>query len=441
MISSQSWLDAQNSVIGSMLIDDQCVPIVMRETSERDFSGACLTIYRAIKKLFLASSPVDPVTVGNIVGDNYNKLLIQLMEITPTAANVGEYIKICREKSRTNILKEIAGRMAETDDLEALRKLLDEANTAALDRAASRARNLEDLLHEFYEDLSKPPDFLPWPIPVIRDHVRVSPGDFLVLGGDPSTGKTAWALQCAMYWARTKRVCYFSLETKDRTILNRLLSSWSRIDKTAILDRTLTPENYSALYAAGEEIAKQKIGKNFSILNAAGSTVADIRAQTVIGRYDLIIVDYMQLLRAEGRNSAEVISSISSGLHTMAQSLGVTVLAVSQLNRDTEGARADMARMKGSGQIEYDADAIMMMKLENPKVLNGTRILAFVKNKEGERFDLPLAFDGKTQLFTKGHRSIKTNVADVKKARRAASQAAPILEQLPLLPEDTPVPF
>lgn len=448
-ISSDSWLDAQYSVLGSVLIDGRCAAQLISETSESDYSGTCRTIYRAMKKIFLAGQEVDPVVVSNAAGAGYRDFILQLMDITPTAANVGLYIRICKEQARVLALREIGTRLAEAETLDDAKKLLDEANGSVMDRQNSRAKSLESLLSEFFRNLSTPPDFLPWPVAEIRDHVRISPGDLVILGGDPSAGKTAWALQLATFWAKSKRICYFSLETQDQTLLNRLVSTWSQVDKSAILERKLSAEQYRLLTEAGQNLVDARIAQNMDIVNASGFSVADIRARTMMGRYDIIVVDYMQLVQAEGQSAVEQISSISAGLHTMAQTMGVTVLAISQLNRDSTGTKTDMSRMKGSGQIEYDADVIMMLKLEKPKDYGGTRILTFAKNKEGQRFDIPLAFDGKTQRFTRGVRAadaaVKKYAQEVYEQRRENQRLEKNRKnsRIPAMPEpeDEPEPY
>lgn len=87
LTDGSKWLEAQYSVLGSMLISPEVVPKVMFETSVSDYYGPCLTVYKAIRKLFEAKTPVDPVSVMGVLGDDYQDFLVQLMEVTPTAAN------------------------------------------------------------------------------------------------------------------------------------------------------------------------------------------------------------------------------------------------------------------------------------------------------------------------------------------------------------------
>ena len=95
MAVNDKWLQAQYSVLGAALIDSSLVPKVMAETSAQDYSSSCQTVYTAMRKLFLAGSVVDPVTVAHIIPE-HRQFLLELMEITPTTANTDHYLKLCR---------------------------------------------------------------------------------------------------------------------------------------------------------------------------------------------------------------------------------------------------------------------------------------------------------------------------------------------------------
>lgn len=91
-MTGEKWLEAQYSVLGSVLIDDRVAAKVLHETSEQDYRGTCLTVFKAIKQLFLSGSAIDPVSVVGVLGSGYQQFILQLMEVTPTAANVDSYI-------------------------------------------------------------------------------------------------------------------------------------------------------------------------------------------------------------------------------------------------------------------------------------------------------------------------------------------------------------
>ena len=122
-IDSESWLQAQYSVLGAVLISPEIVPRVMAETEADDFSGSCRTVYEAMAEIFTTGFPVDPVSVNHKLGESYRDFLVQLMNVVPTAANVDSYIAICREQSRVLACRELGKRISESESSEAIRTL------------------------------------------------------------------------------------------------------------------------------------------------------------------------------------------------------------------------------------------------------------------------------------------------------------------------------
>lgn len=194
---------------------------------------------------------------------------------------------------------------------------------------------------------------------------------------------------------------------------------------------------------ASEAITKRKL----DLISAAGMTASDIRAKIMESGYKVIIVDYLQIVHSKGGSRYEQVTNISIDLHTIAQSMGVTVLALAQLSRTEEERAPRNSDLRESGQIEQDADVIMMLQLENRSRPSGPRKLYITKNKEGELFQSLLTFDGRYQRFAKGGPldSAVAEAADRKKKHKGGSlppvPVGPVPGQLELLPADTDVPF
>ena len=198
-VTNQSWLDAQCSVIGSVLIAPELVPRIMAETSEQDYSGGCRTVYRAIRKLFLDGAAIDPVSVAASLNPSYRDFLLQLMEITPTAANIDHYIRLCREQARVLAIREIGSQLQSAETTDSVRQLLEEANGLMVARRSRKTVNMSEALRSFMDRHTKDVKYLSWPIREFNDYLHCEPGDFLIFGAAPSTGKTALALQCAWH--------------------------------------------------------------------------------------------------------------------------------------------------------------------------------------------------------------------------------------------------
>lgn len=224
-ITSQDWLEAQNSVIGSALIEPDLVPKVIQQTRSADFSGPCQTIYNAIRKLFQEGSPVDVVSLANALGGEYRNYLIQLMNVTPTAANVDHYIQLCREQAKVLSVRNLAARISAAESSDDIRKLLDEANSLMVDKPTLRITTMENALKSFFDRHTGNVKYMSWPIHELNDRLYAEAGDFILIGGYPSSGKSAWSLQCANHWARDTKVGFFSLETSSEKLFDRMMSS------------------------------------------------------------------------------------------------------------------------------------------------------------------------------------------------------------------------
>jgi len=438
-VSQEDWLQAQYSVLGSILIEPGLVPKVMAQTTARDYNGPCLTVFRAIRKLFLSGSAVDVVSVAGVLGPDYREYLTQLMEVTPTAANLDYYIALCREQSRVMALRELARKMAGQDSSEKLRKLLEEANSLMVDRPSLKITTMDNALRSFMDRHTRKASYLTWPVGELNDRIYAELGDLIIFGGYPSTGKSAWALQCAWHWAKDYKVGFFSLETSSEKLFDRQMASVVQLSMDEIKRNDIKNDGWDRVAAMSSEI----IARNLELIPAAGMTPADVRAVTMMRGYQIIFVDYLQLLQSSGESRTAQVTAISIALHTLAQSLGVTVIALSQLSRPGQnGEKPGMSALRESGQIEQDADVVMLLSLKDSDDPGGCRILNIAKNKEGTCPNILLAFDGKHQTFSKAQGdTLSKLVASGKKAKRKSSTPPVQAEQMTILPDDYKVPF
>ena len=279
--------------------------------------------------------------------------------------------------------------------------------------------------------------YLTWPVRELNDRLYAEAGDFILIGGRPSAGKSAWSLQCAEHWAKTMRVGFFSLETSPEKLFDRQMASKAGLSMDDIKRNNISQAQWDQVW----KMYKQIIDLPLEIIPAAGMTPADIRSVTMMRRYQLIIIDYVQLIQSGGSNRTEQVTNISLAFHRMAQDMQVTVVALSQLKRKTDDSAPDSSDLRESGQLEQDADIIMQLQLEKKDHPEGNRFLYITKNKEGTTPRILLAFDGKHQQFSKAATTgsvVGKFAADGKRARR---QNASTNQQMSMLPENTPVPF
>ncbi len=401
---NERYLDAQVSVLGSVLIDESVAGKVIHRTREEDFTGSYRTVYKTIKAVFLSGKPVDLTTISARLGPDYDNLLLQLMELTPTAANVDVYIDLTLEQAQLARLKAAGEALQACTTLDDARAVVSKINRGLGDRPSVRIVTMAQGIQDFYERQQTAPEFLPWGISKLDNTVMAERGgDFLVIGGYPSAGKTALSVQFAWNQAQTHKVGYFSLETKPEKLIDRTVAMVTGLDFGKIKRRQLGQDDWMVCKKHITAISE----RNLEVIQAGGLSVADIQALSLAGQYDIIYIDYLQLIRPEDprRSDFEKVSQISMDLHTMAQTTGITVVALSQLVRPEKGKEQEKApglhSLRQSGQIEQDADGVMLLYKEQPNDPVSRRCLKIAKNKEGESGGiLMLDFDGKKQRFS-----------------------------------------
>lgn len=444
-MTNEDWLQAQYSVLGAALLDSTIVPKVIHQTRKSDFSGACQTVYAAMCKVFQSGIPVDPVTVRNALTPQYGSFLAQLMQVTPTTANIDHYIRLCREQAKILSIRDLALQLTTAEDSDTIRKLLDKANAFMVDKPGLNIVTMADALNSFMERHTGEVKYMSWPIRELNDRLYAEPGDFILLGGRPSTGKSAFSIQCAKHWARSEKVGFFSLETGQGKLFDRQMASMTDLTMDEIKRNQISQSAWDRICAMTGDIT----GLSLEIIPAAGMTTSDIRSVTMMQGYKIIIIDYVQLIQSSGFNRTEQVTNVSMELHRMAQDMGVTVIGLCQLKRK-EGGKSDKSNpdnsdLRESGQLEQDADIIMILQLEDEDDPQGFRKLFVSKNKEGTTPMIKLAFDGKHQTFTKANQSREVAsqlTAGGKLIRqRNAREAMQRNGQMTLLPQDTEVPF
>lgn len=396
--------NAQTALIGSALISPQIVGEMVQEVREEDFNVPELrTLYSALRTLFLSGRPVDPVVLLAETGEAYKDTVRAAMDLTPTAANWRAYAKVLRESAALRAMQDIGTKLTEAVDAADARRILASAEPLMLDRPGVKTQQIGELLADFLRRMGDktPPNYLRWGIRQLDEVLTAEPGDFIVLGADSSVGKTALAVQLAWNMAaRGRRVGFFSLETSARKLADRVVAQRARVELSKIKHKELTEHDVGDVAAIGGATSRMCFG----ITEAAGFGVADLRAVTLANRYDVIFIDYVQLLKADGRERWEIVTKISMELHTLAQQLGVAVIALSQLTPPdkTKGARRAPSRddLRESRQLKQDADVILLMSLDDPEENDGLRWLAVAKNKDGPLGRICLKFDAEHMEFT-----------------------------------------
>lgn len=402
-------LDAERAVIGSMLIDPEIVRDVLMAVSSKDFlNPANRLIFQTARALFQAGGSVDAVTIRDRIGPDYNGYMMDLMDITPTSANWREYAAMMHSQATLQRVRDLADKLAIAVTLEDCRPLCADLGQLLSDGRKTDAWTMREMLDDFFaaQDPDTPaPEYVSFGLPDVDEGAFAELGDVVMLGGYPSDGKTALALMMAYHMAAKYKVGFFSLETGKRKVRDRMVSHVAQISAKDIKLRSLSEEDWAALAAKSADMAK----RDLTVLQASGMTATEIQATSQAYGFQVIFIDYVQLVTPESdrrANRQEQMAGISMALHTFAQSSGTLVVELAQLSRqDRSGGwrEPDMHDLKESGQFEQDADMIFLLFRPNPKDdeldQEKNRILKIAKNKEYKRGLWPLYFDANRQTF------------------------------------------
>ena len=383
-------VEAEQAVLGSMLIDPRCVPEVIDKLRPDDFYlRQNREIYETIYSMFNYSLTIDPVTVLENMKQNgyYDENLsrgyiLQLMDTTPTAANVKEYIDILKDKTLLRRVYETSG------DLIALIQQGTDTGQDILEAAEQRiyairqgrsARGLtpiSDVLIDVYDRLSElaaSESAIPGMSTGLRDLDRAISGlnksDLILLAARPGMGKTSFALNIALNVAKStqKTVAVFSLEMSREQLATRLLSSEACVENYRLKTGNLRETDWEKIAAAATVLNKVDIRIDDNPMLSVADMNAKCRRLDNLG---LVVIDYLQLMTSAGgqsrggENRQQVVSDISRSLKIMAKELNVPVICLSQLSRANEkrdDKRPMLSDLRESGAIEQDADIVLFL--------------------------------------------------------------------------------
>ena len=254
-----------------------------------------------------------------------------------------------------------------------------------------------DGIDNYIRKLDDKPEYISTGLKVLDNNLHLVLGNFVVIGGRPSAGKTALSLQLACEIAKSgRKVAYFSLETDPDTLYARIIANQLGVPLHTVKNKTVSIDELDRL----ADIKKYPL----FVRSAAGKSVGWIRTQSIRMQAKVVFIDYLQLIHQAGaKDRYSAVTEISMALHEFAQSTGTLVVALAQLNRETAraGIPPTAADLRESGQIEQDADAIILLaqNVTTKKRPEQHYHFALEKNKEGNVGSLDITFQMETQQF------------------------------------------
>ena len=409
-------LEGEQAVLGSMLIDASCINDVMDKLRSDDFyHRQNREIFDTIHHMFVFSRPIDGVTVAEEMQKNGSatdatrSYLVQLMEITPTSANVMEYVQIVRDKA---LLRSIATAASEITAMvqEGVGEAADTLEAAEQKIYAVRRGRSSQEMQPVSVVLSGVLDHLAelnaggGKIPGLSSGYEALDGklsglnksDLLLLAARPGMGKTSFALNIGLNVAKQsgKTVAVFSLEMSADQLVTRLLSTEAVVENQRLVTGNLRETDWEKVVHAASTLSQTDIRIDDNPL----LTVADMNAKCRrLDNLGLVVIDYLQLMTSaggqgySGESRQQAVSDISRMLKIMAKELQVPVICLSQLSRANEkreDKRPMLSDLRESGAIEQDADIVMFIYRddyykEDSEKRNIAEII-IAKNRHGE---------------------------------------------------------
>lgn len=406
----------ESKIIGALLSGNRAGEIFQNLGVDDFQNPMCQDIFHASQELFRQGAPISTSTVARSLRDMGYDLSAEEAEQSLNAfaaqspADLGYYIRCLQDDIALSRMQELALKLCAAPNLAAgemiAREIAPIASRSAKAQIKTATASALEFLDELDAAIEKPPVYLNWGIDALNRHLCSELGDFIIIGGRPSAGKTLLSLQLAVNLSQKYKVGYVSLETSEKKLRARAMAHLSGVSLWKIKNpQRLTTDERARLEAAARTYSKL----SFEIAPSDIRSTAQIEAIAVNRRWEIVIVDYIQIAQSKGGSRYEVVTNISQELHTMAQTHGICVIGLAQLSRGikTVGGKEappTLESLRESGQLEQDADAVMLLYLENSEDRDGNRILKLAKNKEGRCGALTLLFNGETQTFiyTKG---------------------------------------
>lgn len=381
--------------LGALMIRPEFAPESLSALNIDDFPADLQSVFAALSGFCELRGTLDTVQVCAKYPDLKDIVLACASEceaecVRITRENVESWVQIVKEQAALarvqGIAVQITSSLTTFADLPDLYSQMGEALT--LDRDEQDFKPIGELVDTYIRKLDEKPRYIPSGIPVLDKHLHLAPGNLFIIGGRPSAGKTALSLQMACEQARRGfRVCYFSLETDPDTLTARVIANRLAVPLADVKNKSVPQSDLDDL----AELHRLPL----FVRSASGKGVGWVKAQAQRMKAQVIFIDYLQLLAdGKAKDRYQAITGISIALHELAQTTGILVVALAQLNRNAAHAAPSTADLKESGQLEQDGDAILLLSSDGEQYK-----CVLAKNKEGKIGEIPLTFDKTRQRF------------------------------------------
>ena len=429
-------LEAEQSVLGSILIDMELQYEIISKLKEGDFYlESHKLIFAAMYQISAANTPVDLVTLSDAMEKNATlekaggmDYLTSLARTTPSAANYAYYLDIVKRDSTLRKLIRSADKISDesrnsTDYLKSVAfaekciyDISEQLDTSTLSNINTAFNGILDK----YEKIQKDKDYFQGLKTGFTELDKLTnglhAGNLIILAARPSIGKTTLAMNIVENIAiKEKAVCaVFALEMTKEELAQRMMCSVANVSNQSALKGKLEDEDWQKLWQAQKILNDTKIYVDDTSMTTCAEILSKCRRLKSREGLDLVVVDHIQLMNAikPSDSRQQEITEISRGLKMIAKELDIPVIALSQLSRLVTGRKGQkpvLSDLRESGAIEQDADIVMFIhrpdlaaeekELEQGKVKKNVAQIIIAKNRAGECRDFDLLFKGENSKF------------------------------------------
>ena len=398
----------EKALLGCILIDNSIMADVLTTITEDMFEFAnTKDVFLTMKRLNDNNEPIDPPSILQYANFNgSNAFLIECLDSTETSANYKSYVRAIFNEYRCSELAKI------TSHIKCVPGAIDETIAKAIAQLESlnvkesaKAKTLTEIVDaykgEHFTDKQEKKMYLGFPS--IDSYLfGLEKGDLIVIGARPGVGKSAFVTQVITNVAEDGyKVGYFNLEMSEKQIYQRILARYSHISLTRIRRGLNFLGDEKQRFDSANE--KMKLGN--LVITSGSKKISEIKAESKNKGFDLIVIDYLQLVRADRMFSsrASEVGEISKSIKALAMEMNIPIIALSQMNRVNDDTQEPQINdLRESGDIEQDASVICLMwnkekESENDKAqIKGFKI---GKNRQGESAIIDLVFDGANMEF------------------------------------------
>ena len=416
-----SYLAEQN-VIGSLLMDNDCMKEIYGLLTPEMFTQPVLgSVFREFQRGYDKRYSVNlAVLEQNLRSDSIPSAILldeirQCITATQTSATVRAYARVVENDYKAQVLNNFLSRISvQPGNLDNILRQITEQVDVLRGKKKEMSHTLAEVTQLFKDQYFKEKAVQPIYIgfPTLDDLLGgLEGGDMIVVGARPAVGKSAFVTQITKNLAKQgKRIGFFNLEMQTKQVYERFVVSESGIRLTRLRKATHFLGDEKERFDAANRVLEQA---NNIVITTGSKSIGEIRAESLHMDYDVIIIDYLQLLRADvsyrGNRTAEV-GAISKAIKGLAMELNIPIIALSQLNRGSEVRETKeptMAELREAGDIEQDASVIILMWNVNQDDYSkkGCKI---EKNRQGKLGKQVLNFDGDLMKFTESEESLKS---------------------------------